>query len=173
MGSLQRSEVSANHQRVHRYLSLTQFPCFCTEFRIAQSGMGWKGEESAATKSIPSTDIKWVQWLRVARNYRIRVAMKDGTRATFDGFSRDVSFLILLSSSPSGTDPYVGVALVAHPQTRSFQNHDKLVSLFKQHFTTQLESKEVSFRGWNWGSTDFQGSVGVHQPFGSSHTCSR
>ncbi|KAF9642648.1 SSrecog-domain-containing protein [Thelephora ganbajun] len=90
-----------------------------------QSGVGWKGEESAATKSIPSTDIKWVQWLRVARNYQIRVALKDGTRTTFDGFSRD--------------------------------NHDKLVSLFKQHFSVQLESKEVSFRGWNWGSTDFQG----------------
>ena len=51
-----------------------------------------------------------------------------------------------------------------------FQNHDKLVSLFKQHFSTQLESKEVSFRGWNWGSTDFQGSVWAHQPLGSSHT---
>ena len=52
--------------------------------------MGWKGEESAATKSIPSTDIKWIQWLRVARNYQIRVGMKDGTRETFDGFIRDV-----------------------------------------------------------------------------------
>jgi len=62
--------------------------------------MGWKGEESAATKSIPSTDIKWVQWLRVARNYQIRVALKDGTRATFDGFSRDVSFFVLPSSFP-------------------------------------------------------------------------
>ena len=46
---------------------------------------------------MPSTDIKWVQWLRVARNYQIRVAMKDGTRATFDGFPREVGFFILLS----------------------------------------------------------------------------
>ena len=53
--------------------------------------MGWKGEESEETKSIPSTDIKWVQWLRVARNYQIRVALKDGKRVTFDGFSKDVS----------------------------------------------------------------------------------
>jgi len=87
--------------------------------------MGWKGEEGAATTSIPSGDIKWIQWLRVARNYQIRVALKDGTRQTFDGFSKD--------------------------------NHDKLVGLFKQHFSVQLEAKEVSFRGWNWGSTDFQG----------------
>ena len=99
MGSLQRSEVSIAHQSGPQ-VSMTQLHCFCAEFRIAQSGMGWKGEESAATKSIPSADVKWVQWLRVARNYRIRVAMKDGTRATFDGFSRDVSFLVPLSSSP-------------------------------------------------------------------------
>jgi structure-specific recognition protein 1 len=61
--------------------------------------MGWKGEESAVTKSIPSTDLKWVQWLRVARNYQIKVALKDGTKATFDGFSKTVSFIIFPSSS--------------------------------------------------------------------------
>ena len=61
------------------------------EFRIAQSGVGWKGEESETVQSIPSADIKWVQWLRVARNYQIRVALKDGTRTAFDGFSKDVS----------------------------------------------------------------------------------
>jgi len=58
--------------------------------------MGWKGEESAETKSIPSTDIKWVQWLRVARNYRVRVALKDGTRVIFDGFVKEVSFSIFV-----------------------------------------------------------------------------
>ena len=58
---------------------------------------------------------------------------------------------------------------MSRSETCPFQNHDKLVSLFKQHFSVQLESKEVSFRGWNWGSTDFQGSVWVHQLFGSSN----
>jgi len=71
--------------------------------------VGWKGEESAEVKSIPSTDIKWIQWLRVARNYQIRVAMKDGTRATFDGFSRDVRFFTL---SPPFTILITGVGLV-------------------------------------------------------------
>jgi structure-specific recognition protein 1 len=52
--------------------------------------MGWKGEDSAATKSVPSTDMKWVQWLRVARNYQMRVALKDGSRVNFDGFSKEV-----------------------------------------------------------------------------------
>lgn len=65
------------------------------EFRIAQSGVGWKGEESATVMSITATDIKWVQWLRVARNHQIRVALKDGTRTVFDGFSRDVRLQVL------------------------------------------------------------------------------
>ena len=58
--------------------------------------MGWKGEDTAATNSIPSTDIKWVQWLRVARNYQIRVALKDGTRTNFDGFAKEVRFCFIL-----------------------------------------------------------------------------
>lgn len=45
--------------------------------------------------SIPATDIKWVHWLRVARNYQIRVALKDGKRSVFDGFSKEVSFFLL------------------------------------------------------------------------------
>jgi structure-specific recognition protein 1 len=39
----------------------------------------------------------------------------------------------------------------------ALQDHDKILALFKQHFGITLESKEVSFKGWNWGQTDFQG----------------
>jgi structure-specific recognition protein 1 len=39
----------------------------------------------------------------------------------------------------------------------AIQDHDKISALFKQHFGITLESKEVSFKGWNWGQTDFQG----------------
>ena len=51
------------------------------------------------------------------------------------------------------------------PPTHLSQDHDKLVPLFKQHFAVQLESKDVSFRGWNWGSTDFQGFFNHHNLF--------
>lgn len=37
------------------------------------------------------------------------------------------------------------------------QDHDKLAGLFKQHFNITLEVKDISFKGWNWGVTDFQG----------------
>lgn len=108
--------------------------------------MGWKGEESPSPTSIGLANIKWIQWLRVARNYQIRVGLKDGERETFDGFSRDVS-------SPSCSHRTIGLELTPD------QDHDKLAALFKQHFSIALETKEISFRGWNWGSTDFQGAL--------------
>ncbi|KAI5121084.1 hypothetical protein M0805_008597 [Coniferiporia weirii] len=36
-------------------------------------------------------------------------------------------------------------------------DHDKLMALLKQHYGIILENKEISFKGWNWGATDFQG----------------
>jgi len=111
------------------------------EFRIAASGMAWKGEEGEAVTALSSADIKWAQWLRVARSFQLRVGLKDRRRETFDGFIREVS---------SRTSE--GVRLKS-----SCQDHDKLAGLLKQHFGITLESKEISFKGWNWGVTDFQG----------------
>ncbi|KAI0629734.1 structure-specific recognition protein-domain-containing protein [Trametes polyzona] len=95
------------------------------KFRIAVSGMAWKAEEGSNMVAIQASDIKWAQWIRVARNYQLRVGLKDRSRETFDGFVRE--------------------------------DHDKLAHLLKQHFSIPLETKEVSFKGWNWGVTDFQG----------------
>ena len=52
--------------------------------------MAWKGEESDEMIGINGGDIKWAQWLRVARNYQLRVGLKDRSRKTFDGFTREV-----------------------------------------------------------------------------------
>ncbi|KAH8082021.1 SSrecog-domain-containing protein [Cristinia sonorae] len=95
------------------------------KIRIASSGIGWKGDETNALTAFAAGDIKWAQWIRVARNFQLRIGLKDRTRATFDGFARE--------------------------------DHDKLAQLMKQHFSVTLETKETSFKGWNWGVTDFQG----------------
>jgi len=60
------------------------------EFRVASSGMAWKGEDSEGVVAIPSSEIKWAQWLRVARNFQLRIGLKDRSKETFDGFSREV-----------------------------------------------------------------------------------
>jgi hypothetical protein len=61
-----------------------------TELRVATSGMAWKGEENEAVTAIPADDIKWAQWIRVARDFQLRVGLKDRRRETFDGFMREV-----------------------------------------------------------------------------------
>lgn len=62
------------------------------ELRMAASGMAWMNNETKDVVSIPSADIKWASWFRVARNFRLRVGLKDKSRReNFDGFMRDVS----------------------------------------------------------------------------------
>ncbi|KAH0832094.1 SSrecog-domain-containing protein [Lanmaoa asiatica] len=59
------------------------------KLRLAGSGMAWKGEENETVRAIPADEIKWVQWFRVARNFQLRVGLKDRRRETFDGFVRE------------------------------------------------------------------------------------
>ena len=60
---------------------------------MAASGMAWMNSETKAVVSVPAAEIKWAQWMRVARNFRLRIGIKDkGKRENFDGFMRDVSF---------------------------------------------------------------------------------
>ncbi|KAF8625924.1 hypothetical protein AX17_006650 [Amanita inopinata Kibby_2008] len=95
------------------------------KFRVAVSGMAWKGVESDGVTAMAAQDIKWAQWVRVARNFQLRIGLKDHRKEKFDGFMRE--------------------------------DHDKLANLLKNHFGITLETKEVFFKGWNWGVTDFQG----------------
>jgi structure-specific recognition protein 1 len=112
------------------------------ELRIANIGMAWKGEESEVV-ALATADIKWAQWMRVARNFQLRVGLKDRRKETFDGFMREVRFL---------------VCSMLQRLTVDFpKDHDKLASLLKQHFSITLETKEISFKGWHWGITDIQG----------------
>ena len=53
--------------------------------------MAWKAEEGSSMVAIQAADIKWGQWIRVARNYQLKVGLKDRSKETFDGFVREVS----------------------------------------------------------------------------------
>lgn len=68
------------------------------EFRVAASGMAWRAEESDAVIAIASKDIKWAQWLRVARGFQLRVGLKDRRKETFDGFGREVRAIIVVAA---------------------------------------------------------------------------
>jgi structure-specific recognition protein 1 len=66
--------------------------------RIAASGMAWKASESEKVITVAASTIKWAQWLRVARNYQLRIGTivenkngsKDQRKEKFDGFQREV-----------------------------------------------------------------------------------
>ncbi len=53
--------------------------------------MAWKAEEGEQMVAMQASDIKWAQWIRVARNHQLRVGLKDRSKETFDGFVREVS----------------------------------------------------------------------------------
>jgi structure-specific recognition protein 1 len=100
---------------------------------MAEKGVAWKVLDGETQVQIPAGDIKWAQWLRVARKFQLRigcVTKKDGVsdtrRETFDGFARD--------------------------------DFDKISQIFTQSYEVTLETKDVIFKGWNWGATDFQGA---------------
>ncbi|KAH9819073.1 structure-specific recognition protein-domain-containing protein [Melampsora americana] len=105
------------------------------KLRLAASGLGWKPVDSNPVVTVSKDEIKWVQWIKVARGYQLRIGLNrdrseikigDRRRITFDGFRPD--------------------------------DHDKLANLFKQHFHVTLETKDMSLRGWNWGKADVQAS---------------
>ncbi|KAK4049309.1 FACT complex subunit [Microbotryomycetes sp. JL201] len=68
------------------YLGLNPTP---GKLRIAQSGLGWKSsDEKESVTTVPSSDIKWISWTRVARNHQLRIGTSK-SRITFDGFLKD------------------------------------------------------------------------------------
>ncbi|CAG7852198.1 FACT complex subunit pob3 AltName: Full=Facilitates chromatin transcription complex subunit pob3 [Serendipita indica DSM 11827] len=94
--------------------------------RIGATGISWKVLEGDKRVNVPASELKWAEWTRVARNYQLRIGLKDTwKRESFEGFRRE--------------------------------DQDTLTSLLKQNFDINLEVRELSWRGWNWGSTDFRG----------------
>ena len=61
---------------------------------MAPSGMAWKGADSEGVVAMAHLHIDWVQWIRVARNFQLRIGLKDDRREhrveRFDGFLREV-----------------------------------------------------------------------------------
>jgi POB3-like N-terminal PH domain len=101
---------------------------------MATQGLAWKALEGDTQVAIPSGDIKWAEWIRVARNFQLRIGLtiskksgKDSepNRETFDGFQRE--------------------------------DQEKIAKLLKQFYGVNLETKDTTFKGWNWGATDFRG----------------
>ncbi|CAG8715314.1 6574_t:CDS:10, partial [Racocetra persica] len=57
--------------------------------KLAPSGLGWKTPDSDSIVTISADEFKRAQWMRVARDYQLKVALKNGNAARFDGFPKE------------------------------------------------------------------------------------
>lgn len=90
--------------------------------RLQEGGLGWKANDQLVT--IAADDINYMQWMRVARNFQLKIGLKSENKSeTFDGLVRD--------------------------------DFERLSKTVKEFYGITLESKEISFRGWNWGRTQY------------------
>jgi hypothetical protein len=64
---------------------------YLIELRVAPSGVAWKGVSSEEVTYVQAADLKWAQWLRVARGFQLRLGLRDHKKHKFDGFVREVS----------------------------------------------------------------------------------
>lgn len=64
--------------------------------RLAQSGLGWKARRGEGLFTVRDADLKRTTWLRAARNFQLRIQLRDGRIVKFDGFQRDVCHTLFL-----------------------------------------------------------------------------
>jgi structure-specific recognition protein 1 len=64
--------------------------------RLAQSGLGWKARRGEGLFTVRDADLKRTTWLRAARNFQLRIQLRDGRIVKFDGFQRDVCHTLVL-----------------------------------------------------------------------------
>ena len=101
------------------------------KLRMSQGGLGWKPSVGEGTTiTIPADHMASFQWIRVARNYQLSI------------------FLVKDRDAPSSAQ--------THPRRTNFDgfvrdDFERLSSSIRQYFSKNLDSKEVSTRGWNWG----------------------
>ncbi|WWD22603.1 FACT complex subunit POB3 [Kwoniella shandongensis] len=110
------------------------------KLRFNAAGFGWKAYESEENN--PTTysghDVRHATWFRVARNFQLRLTMRQAEkpRITFDGFKRD--------------------------------DLDKLKRTLDEYFNIKLETRDASLKGWNWGKAQVSGNDIVFQVQGKT-----
>ncbi|ORX35173.1 hypothetical protein BD324DRAFT_122298 [Kockovaella imperatae] len=93
------------------------------KLRFNAAGFGWKSYENEENQptTFSGSDLRSAAWLRVARNFQLRLTMRQADRAkvTFDGFKRE--------------------------------DFDKVKRTLDDYFHIKVESRDPALRGWNWG----------------------
>ncbi|KAI8809872.1 hypothetical protein BJ742DRAFT_802718 [Cladochytrium replicatum] len=86
---------SANSKAYDNIWLVDPVPKMPGKFRLIDMGMGWQERKDPSKEGTPTrvkieaTELKSISWMRVARDYGIRIVKKDGTILRFDGFPLD------------------------------------------------------------------------------------
>ncbi|BEI91597.1 uncharacterized protein CcaverHIS019_0404170 [Cutaneotrichosporon cavernicola] len=98
------------------------------KLRFNSAGFGWKSlkNESNTPTTFNGSDVRGAQWLRVARQFQLRLSMRtpDRSRVTFDGFRRD--------------------------------DFEKVKRTLNEYFGVTVDHRDVALKGWNWGKATVQ-----------------
>ncbi len=69
---------------------------FTGRLKLAEAGIGWKNAQTGQIITISATDIQKMAWLRVAKEFQLRITKNDGSIVRFDGFPREVKKIFFL-----------------------------------------------------------------------------
>ncbi|TIB84658.1 SSrecog-domain-containing protein [Wallemia mellicola] len=97
--------------------------------RLQQGGLGWKSADNLVT--IAADDISYMQWMSTINRVARNFQLKIGLKSEKERQTFD--------------------GLVR-------DDYERLSKTVKEFYGVTLETREISFRGWNWGRTEYRGS---------------
>ena len=109
--------------------------------RFAENGLGWKPVGGGDTFTLDQSNIGGAQWSRAARGYEVKILQRNSGIVQLDGFQQEVGMATADARSKR--------------RLTSAQDYERLSKIFKNWYSTNLENKEHSLRGWNWGKAEF------------------
>ena len=118
------------------YLDLSKENGKC---RFAENGLGWKPAGGGDAFTLDQSNIHGAQWSRAAMGFEVKILHRNSGIIQLDGFQQEVR----LSARP------------ALPPADLKQDYEHLSKIFKNWYSHNLENKEHSLRGWNWGKAEF------------------
>jgi len=100
-------------------------------------------------EQLTSSDIEFVNWQKLVGTCGIRIFVKNGNLHRYSGFNESVSLIITFNNIIRIKKNYLLIS----------QDQDKIAKYFKNTYRLDMLEKELAIKGWNWGSTKFNGSI--------------
>lgn len=91
--------------------------------------------------------MEFVNWQKLVGTCGIRIFLKNGNLHRYSGFNESVSLYYFYNIK------------YGLKQLSNLQDQDKIAKYFKNTYRLDMLEKELAIKGWNWGSTKFNGSI--------------